>query len=297
MAHYGMRIPVSRVRQFARTDRQGTSMFGMVQALKKFDFEAQGLQGSAEHLDKLPLPFIAHLVRENGNHHYVTVYKVNGTNLKIMDPAGGKISRWPKKEFAACWSGSVLAMVPGTKKHAHSPEITKSARMLFLIKPVWKPVAQAIISAILYTLLGLSSSIYLGKLTDHVFVSHNEGLLNLMSLAMIWISLLMVFLAGTRNMIMLKTGQVIDNQLIISYYRHLFSLPQRFFDSMKTGEIISRINDAVKIRGFINDAAIGILVNLLILLFSFTAMFLLHPGLSLIMLTMIPAYMPDLRHF
>ncbi|MFH0756278.1 MAG: peptidase domain-containing ABC transporter [Bacteroidota bacterium] len=290
MAHYGMRIPVSRIRQLARTDHQGTSMYGMVQALKQLDFEARGLQGSADHMDKLPLPFIAHLVRKDGNHHYVTVYNVNGKSLKIMDPADGEIKRRQKTEFGECWSGSVIAMVPGTKEQPFSPDIPNNTRLRILIKPVWKPVLQAVISAILYTLLGLSSSIYLGKLSDHVFVTHNEGLLNLMSLVMIWITLLMVFLACTRNTIMLKTGQVIDNQLIISYYRHLFSLPQRFFDSMKTGEIISRVNDAVKIRGFINDAAIGILVNLLILLFSFSAMFLLHPRLSLIMLVMIPAY-------
>jgi len=290
MAHYGIRIPVSRIRQIARTDRQGTSMYGMVQVLKKFGFAARGLQGSKDHLDKLPLPFIAHLIRKDGNHHYVTVYGVNGKYLRIMDPADGKISRWKKREYGECWSGAVIAMVPGTKEQPVSPGIPNRTRLLFLIKPVWKPVLQAVFSAILYTLLGLCSSIYLGKLTDHVFVTRNEGLLNLMSLVMICISLLMVFLACTRNVIMLKTGQVIDNQLIISYYRHLFSLPQRFFDSMKTGEIISRVNDAVKIRGFINDAAIGILVNLLILLFSFSAMFLLHPKLSMIMMAMIPAY-------
>ncbi|MDX2432462.1 MAG: ATP-binding cassette domain-containing protein, partial [Bacteroides sp.] len=58
----------------------------------------------------------------------------------------------------------------------------------------------------------------------------------------------------------------------------------------KSGEILSRINDAVKIRAFINETAVGILVNILILLFSFTTMFLLNPRLSLIMLCMIPFY-------
>jgi len=36
---------------------------------------------------------------------------------------------------------------------------------------------------------------------------------------------------------------------------------------MRTGEIISRINDAVKIRAFINDTMINILVNLFIIVF------------------------------
>lgn len=290
MAYYGKRIPVSRVRQAARTDPRGTSMLGLIKALENFGFEVRGLKGNAEQLDKLPLPFIAHLVQPRGIHHYVTVFGVNGKGYRIMDPSEGKVKKWTRREFSDQWSGSVIAMVPGTIKHESVAGTTNRTRLLVLLKPVWKPLVQAVISAILYTLLGLSSSIYLGKLTDHVFVTRNTGLLNLMSLAMICITLLMIFLSVSKNVIMLKTGQVIDNQLISSYYRHLFRLPQRFFDSMKTGEIISRINDAVKIRSFINDSATGILVNLLILLFSFTTMFLLHPQLALIMLAIVPIY-------
>jgi ABC-type bacteriocin/lantibiotic exporter with double-glycine peptidase domain len=290
VGHYGKRIPVSRIRQEARTDGQGTSMLGMVRTLEKLNFEAKGLKGSAEHLNSLPCPFIAHLVLTGGLHHYVTVYKVGKRFLRIMDPALGNMKPWKEDFFKKQWSGSVIALVPTGRIRESGPENNKSKRFLALLQPVWRPVVQALISSILYTLLGLSTSIYLGKITDHVFVTQNEGLLNLMSLVMLGIILLMLFLSALKNVLMLKSGQVIDNQLIASYYRHLFSLPQRFFDSMKSGEILSRINDAVKIRAFINDAAVGILVNILILLFSFTTMFLLHRGLSLILLTMVPFY-------
>ena len=281
---------MSRLRQVAGTDRQGTSMLGMVKALEQFNFEVKGLKGSADHLDKLPRPFIAHTIQPDGRHHYVTVFGINGKGLRIMDPSSGKVSRWTRETFKEWWSGSVIAMVPGTGDMEPVAHVSNRKRLYSLLEPVWKPLFQALISAILYTLLGLSSSIYLGKLTDHVFVTHNVGLLNLMSLVMLWITLLMVYLSVARNITMVRTGQVIDNQLIISYYRHLFSLPQRFFDTMKTGEIISRVNDAVKIRGFINDAAIGIAVNLMILVFSFVTMFLLHAKLALLMLAIIPLY-------
>ncbi len=290
MAHYGTRIPVSRIRQVAGTDTLGTSMHGMIRALEHFHFEAKGLQGKADQLERLPQPFIAHTIMSGGAHHYVCVYSMTGKGVRVMDPSTGKVCRWSHGSFRERWSGSVIALVPGKIEQVTGTGMSFSSRLLLLLRPVWKPVVQALVSAILYTLLGLSTSIYVGKLTDHVFVTHNKGLLNLMSLALVWITLMMIYLSVTKNMIMLKSGQVIDNQLIASYYRHLFRLPQRFFDSMKTGEIISRINDAVKIRGFINDAAIGILVNLLILLFSFGTMFLIHPRLALIMLGIIPLY-------
>ena len=85
-------------------------------------------------------------------------------------------------------------------------------------------------------------------------------------------------------------GQRIDARLILGYYKHLLSLPQRFFDTMRVGEIISRINDAVKIRAFINDVSISFLVNVFIIIFSFALMFTFYWKLALVMLLLIPLY-------
>jgi len=295
IAHYGIYVPLAKIRQVAGTDKLGTSMWGLIKVLKQFNFETKGLNGSSEHLDKLPIPFIAHIEQQDGLHHYVCVYRVNSKRLKVMDPAEGKMRYWSRAEFSEKWSGAVIAMVRGiagremSGKEMNRGPLTK-LKLVTLLQPVWKPVSQAILSAIIYTVLGLSTSLYIGKLTDHVFVTHNTGLLNLLSSVMVLITFFMIYLFTIKSVLILKTGQVIDNQLITSYYRHLFRLPQRFFDSMKTGEIISRINDAVKIRGFINDAAIGIFVNIMVVFFSFSTMFILNWRLAVIMLGIIPLY-------
>ncbi len=59
---------------------------------------------------------------------------------------------------------------------------------------------------------------------------------------------------------------------------------------MRVGEIISRVNDAVKIRAFINDVSITLIVNLFIVIFSFCLMFIYSWQLALIMLLVIPLY-------
>lgn len=74
---------------------------------------------------------------------------------------------------------------------------------------------------------------------------------------MLIIVVFQILLGINQTLFMLKTGQKIDTRLILGYYKHLLKLPQRFFDTMRVGEIISRINDAVKIRSFINDVSIS----------------------------------------
>jgi ATP-binding cassette subfamily B protein len=93
-----------------------------------------------------------------------------------------------------------------------------------------------------------------------------------------------------KSVFALQTGQNIDASLIMGYYNHLLHLPQRFFDTMRVGEIISRVNDAVKIRNFVNDVALGIIVNFLIIFFSVSLMFFYYWKLALIILLIIPVY-------
>ena len=99
------------------------------------------------------------------------------------------------------------------------------------------------------------------------------------------------FVAGyLKSIILLRTGQHIDRNLILGYYRHLLNMPQRFFDSMRTGELVSRVNDAMHIRVFINDIALGIIVNILVMVLSLIIMFIYYWKLALLYMLVIPFY-------
>jgi ATP-binding cassette subfamily B protein len=143
---------------------------------------------------------------------------------------------------------------------------------------------------LVFSVLGLSTSIYVGKLVDAVLPGGNMNLLNLLGVAMVVIILLRLLLSIFQTIFVLKTGQRIDATLILGYYQHLLRLPQTFFDNMRTGEIISRIGDAVKIRVFVNDVSINLILNVFILVVSFTLMFTYFWKLALIMLIVIPFY-------
>ena len=105
-AHYHLRIPVSRIRQLAGTDRRGTTIMGLIEAATDLGFQAKGAKGTIENLDKIPLPAIAHVVLLNGLHHYVVVFAVSRKDIRFMDPADGQQHHKKKSEFSK--SGPVL---------------------------------------------------------------------------------------------------------------------------------------------------------------------------------------------
>ena len=287
-AHYKLKLPIAKIRQYASTDKKGTNILGMVRAAEKLGFSAKGVKGNLDSLTKIPLPTIAHVIVKKVMQHFVVIYKVADTAIIIMDPSDGKMHKYTIEEWREMWTGVLVLMAPNQEFSTGNEKVSILSRFLYLLKPHKSILIQALFGAIIYTILGLSVSIYIQKITDHVLIDGNYNLLNLLSVAMILLLTMQIFISVFKSIFVLKTGQKIDAQLILGYYSHLLTLPQRFFDTMRTGEIISRLNDAVKIRVFINDVIIILFVNIFIVLFSFILMFTYYWKLALVILSIIP---------
>ena len=289
-AHYHLQIPIARIRQYASTDKKGTNVLGLLEAAEKLGFEAKGVRGDFESLFKIPKPAIAHVIVKEVLQHYVVIYEVTKSYIKIMDPGDGKIHKKTHEEFKKEWTGVLVLLLPNDEFSIGNEKVSIYKRFWFLLKPHKFVLIQAFFGALIYTLLGFSTSIYIQKITDFVLVGGNTKLLNLLSVAMLVLLVLQIAIGIFKDVFLIKSGQQIDVRLILGYYKHLLKLPQQFFDTMRVGEIISRINDAVKIRNFINGVSLNLTVNFLIVIFSFALMFSYYWKLALIILLVIPLY-------
>ena len=289
-AHYNLTLPVARIRQLAGTDKKGTNVLGLIEASAKMGFLAKGVRGEWDSLFKIPKPAIAHIIVKEVLQHYVVLIKATDKYIEIMDPADGELHKVPHEEFRKQWTGVLILIAPGEKFTIGNEKISTSVRFWRLIKPNQSILLQSLIGALVFSVLGLSTSIYVGKLVDNVLPGGNLSLLNLLGVAMVIIILLRLLLSFFQTIFILKTGQKIDATLILGYYQHLLKLPQTFFDNMRTGDIISRIGDAVKIRVFVNDVTINFILNIFILVVSFILMFTFFWKLALIMLFVVPLY-------
>ncbi len=296
-SYYNLELPISRIRQLASTDQKGTNILGLIEAADKLGFTAKGVKSLNEDgtkninpLYKIPKPSIAHILVDGKLLHYVVIYEVKEDKIKIMDPAFGKVEEKPLKDFVDEWTGILVLLLPKEDFKEGNEKVSIWRRFLFLIKPHKSIVIQSIVGALIYTLLGLSTSIYVQKIVDIIIPEGNGNLLNLLSVIMFFILIFSVVINYLKTIFMLKTGMQIDVKLILGYYKHLLSLPQSFFDNMRSGEIISRINDAVKIRTFINETLVTLAVNIFTILCAFGLMFTYYWKLAMVILLIIPLY-------
>lgn len=289
-AYYNFQLPIATIRQYAGTDTKGTNVLGFIEAAQKIGFEAKGVKGAFEALFNMPVPAIAHVVINQHMSHYVVIYKVTKEYIQVMDPADGELHQYTHTAFKDTWTGVIVLLMPAETFREGNEKISHLRRFWLLLRPHKEVTLQIIFGAAVYTILGLATSLYVQNIVDHVLIGGNTRLLNLMGIVMLLILVLQLFIGGFKSIFALKTGQQIDARLILGYYKHLLKLPQQFFDTMRVGEITSRITDAVKIRAFINETASGLVVNVFIVAFSFLVMFLYQWKLALLVLTIIPIY-------
>jgi ATP-binding cassette subfamily B protein len=251
----------------------------------------KAVKGRFDSLSKIPLPSVAHVIVKEQLQHFVVIYKVTKSHVVVMDPGEGKMNEISNEVFQKMWTGVLILLIPNEEFKGGNLKQSSLKQFIILLRPHRTVMMQALFGAMVFSILGLATSIYVEKLVDYVLPDSNFNLLHLMSIIMIAILVLRTYIGAMKSILALKTGQKLDATLILGYYKHLLTLPQQFFDTMRVGEIISRVNDAVKIRYFINNVSLDLAVNLMILIFTMLLMFVYSYKLACIMLVCIPLFL------
>ncbi len=166
-AFYGNKMPIAKIRQICHTDTRGTNVLGMIQGLEAMGFNAKGVKGDLDALPDIPLPAIAHIVVNGQLHHFVVIYKVEKNKISVMDPAYGKIEEYTFEKFAEIWTGVLILLEPNEYFEQKDERTSIYSRFWHLVQPHKSILLQALIGALVYTILGLSTSIYIEKITDY----------------------------------------------------------------------------------------------------------------------------------
>ncbi|AGX41331.1 lactococcin-G-processing and transport ATP-binding protein LagD [Clostridium saccharobutylicum] len=261
---YGLKIPISRIREISGTDLQGTSAYGIVKAAEILGFSAKGVKVSKPEdiFEEFPKPSIAHVIINDTLMHYVVIHRVSKNEILIADPGNGIIKYTPE-EFFKIWTGVLILMVP-------TPSFKKGDETKGLFERFWGLIrvqknllANVFISSILITLLGIIGSFYFKFLIDDILPSNLHGSLITVSIAMIVLAIFKTITEFFRSLLLLYMSQNIDIPLLLGYYNHVINLPMNFFGTRRVGEIISRFTDAGKIRDAISSATLTIMIDLL----------------------------------
>lgn len=289
-AGYGLYIAITRIRQMAGTDKRGTNVLGMVDAATQLGFDVKGVKTDYESFSLDIMPAIAHVLINKHISHYVVVQKISGAFVHVMDPAEGRFKRISGEEFKSIWTGVAILLVPGERFRSNE-KISSIERIIALASPYTRQLTGAILCAVVVSVIGLVHSYYIKEVIDEILPRGKVFPLNVLSGAVVTTLLIQFISAVLKNSFVLKVNRGINMSLVAGYFKHVMHLPKQFFDNMRTGEVVSRINDALKISAFLNEAIIHLFIDVLIIGFSLAFMFIYNWQIALVVIAIVPVYL------
>lgn len=94
-----------------------------------------------------------------------------------------------------------------------------------------------------------------------------------------------------RDFLLTILGQRLSIEIILGYIKHIFELPMEFFATRKTGEIVSRFNDASKIIDALASTVISMFLDVGIVVIMGSVLAIQNRTLFLITLGCLPLYL------
>ena len=271
---HGFRTSITKIREVAGTDKQGTNAYGVIKAAEQLGFSAKGVKGDKEaFFSEFPLPCIAHVIVDGGLLHYVVIHKITKKQVVIADPGKGIVRLTPEEFFGEKaeegkppkyqWSGVLILMVPDTSFEKGDETKGLFQRFFHLLKPQKRLIINIFVASMILTIFGILGSFYFKVLIDDILPAGLVKTLHILSIGIILLNLFKVLLSAIRSHLLLYLSQKLDIALLLGYYNHILKLPMNFFGTRKVGEIISRFNDASNVRDAISGATLTIMIDTL----------------------------------
>lgn len=290
--YYGGDISLEKLREKSGTSKTGTTLLGLYQCAKEIGFDAEGCEADINALIEHGEPVILHVIIDQKYEHYVICYSYDSlgdSKFCIGDPANG-IEYWTKDDLEKVWiSKTCLTLKPNENFRKVSQTNKEKINWLKnLISEDKEAVLTIIFLGVIFTLLGMSMSIFSQKLIDDILPKRK---LNILFLSIGFLGFLLlgrVIIQALRELYIIKQSKAFNERINGKFYSSLIHLPKLFFDSRKIGDFVARLNDTQRIQNVIKLLITNTATDVLNVIISISFLFYYSWKLALVCLVASP---------
>ena len=283
--YYGQTFTISHIREAVGTGQFGTTLLGLKRGAEILGFNANPVKTSPEILDKIneaPLPAIIHW---QGN-HWVILYGKKGKKFLIADPAVG-MRYLSKEDIKAAWTDWLLLLVEPDPLRFFAQKQDKEGGFWRFFRRVWiyrGILFQALPLNLVLGLLSLTSPFLLQILTDDVLVRGDIKLLTTVAIAVVVMNIISTSLSFVQSNLIAHFAQRMQLGLVLEFGRQILRLPLTYYETRRSGEVVSRLRDIDQINQLIAQVVVGLPSQFFIAIISLGFMFFYSWKLTLVAL-------------
>lgn len=278
---YGRTLAINPIREAVGTRQEGTTLLGLKRGAETLGFNARAVKASPAILDRInqaPLPAIIHWK----GYHWVVLYGKRGRKYVIADPAVG-IRYLDKKWLVEAWTDWVMLLLePDTVRFYAQPEdkIGGFSRFLQRVWPYGAILFEALLINLLLGVLSLTSPILIQILTDDVLIREDTKLLTSVAIAVCVMHLASSSLQLIQSNLIANFAQRLELGLVLEFGRQILRLPLNYYESRRSGEIVSRLRDIQEINQLVSQVVVSLPSQFFIALVSLGFMLFYSPKLT-----------------
>ena len=147
-----------------------------------------------------------------------------------------------------------------------------------------KIIGQVLLGSFVVQLFGLVTPLFTQVILDKVLVNRTLATLDVLAFAFIVVAIFELLLNLSRNYIFIHTTNKIDAKLGAKLFKHLFRLYFVYFENRQVGNIVARVRELDRIREFITNKSVSVLIDAFFSVVFLAVMFVYSPKLTFISL-------------
>lgn len=246
---YGRTFAIPRIREAIGTGQLGTTLLGLRRGAEALGFNARSVKATAElidHLDDVPLPAIIHWK----GYHWVVLYGRQRKQYVVADPAIG-LRYLTREALLESWNnGVMLLLAPDETRFYEQPNdrIVGFGRFLRRIWHYQGLLAEVVALNLIIGLLALAFPLLIQVLTDDVLVRGDWDLLVTIAIAVTAMTLFSGVMRLIQSHLVAHFAQRLELGLALDFGRQILQLPLSYYESHRSGEIVSRLRDIREIN-------------------------------------------------
>jgi ATP-binding cassette, subfamily C, bacterial len=284
--HYGQILSITQSREVVGTGQLGTTMLGLRRGAQALGFNTRSVKASLALIDNLQEVALPAIIHWQG-YHWVVLYGKRGRKYIVADPGLG-LRYLTKKEIEKGWNGIMLLLEPhpelffANHQQVQDEKPQGISRFLQRIWPYRGLLFQALLINLVLGVLGLTSPFLLQILTDDVLVRRDNQLLTTLVVGVVAMQLFSSNLKLIQSNLIAHFTQKLQLGLVLEFGQQVLRLPLSYYESRRSGEIVSRLRDINEINQLVAQVVVSLPSQFFVAAVSFGFMVFYSPQLTLV---------------
>lgn len=275
---------IKNIKKCCRLTKEGVTVYGLIQVLKKYHLEAKAYQCEFKHLfEEVNCPAIVHL-KQDDLYHYVVLYKIKDEYFLVGDPAKGLI-KMSYESFSKQFTGIIIMI-----DHVGMP-ITKRTNYTFQnflkdhFKQHYQTIIKMMIKTIIISMLTMIFSYYYQLMIDS-FSKYPIYQIVFISLGFTVLYAFKLLLDYLRRQQILELSRELNQEYALKTMQNLIYQDYDYMDGLEKGTLLSRSQNLFELSQYFIEFYHVIFIDSILMLFILIFILSIQFFLFLIVLLM-----------